>query len=709
LQKTVQLIGRLQKRVTRDGDQEDAAYNKYRRWCDESSGAKQNEVKALLKEKARLEANIELAETSEKASIVKIDELSAGASKAERKLEVFASDRKEEMANFHSTEEALMEALGTIDRALGLLKKEMQAGASASLLQATLDTPGLEGALMALGAVVDAAGGPEGERVQLLASLLQSQQEGQEGDSAGEASDKPQAGSRTDWDILEVMQDLKDDCNDELRKIRLREANAQHNYERLKEATLTQAKDLGKEMEEEKSDKAAAVEKGAHGKQDLLVVLATLKKTQESLKDVQDTCLRTASDHEQSAEARKEELKALAQAKKIIQSTMASSKVSASAAAAAASAASFLQTARGTSAAAADAEALRKRSRTAVALVGHLAVEQGSAELAQLAERLKAQVHAKGAPFAKVRSLMEGMLAKLKSEASQESKEKEYCDHELSKTMKKHEELADGKEDLKGKIAEGTSASAILKAQVKDLQGELAVLSKQQLDMDAARQSSHETYISAKADIEQGLAGVRSAIDTLREYYAADDSDASLLQTEDGASEELDQPAAPKKFQKSTSTGNSIIGLLEVCMSDLAQSLSKEEAEEQDKDDEYQKLTTENKELAKTKEQAIVYKTREFKMLEASIVEFANDYDDKSQEYGAVKSYLAKVKERCIVASESFEERRKRRDANVAGLREALAVLKGSRSDSSSDGSQRAGFLQQRSPRQSPPQQVDVV
>merc|ERR1740121_85344 len=114
-------------------------------------------------------------------------------------------------------------------------------------------------------------------------------------------------------------------------------------------------------------------------------------------------------------------------------------------------------------------------------------------------------------------------------------------------------------------------------------------------------------------DIQQGLKGVRSAIDTLREYYAADDSaGSSLLQADDEAREvsESDQPAPPQMYQKTTSAGNSIIGLLEVCMSDLAKGLAKEEAEESAKDSEYQKIMKESKVLAAVKERAISYKTR---------------------------------------------------------------------------------------------------
>jgi len=485
-----------------------------------------------------------------------------------------------------------------------------------------------------------------------------------------------------------------------LRKLRRREADAQHNYQMLKQATQTQATELSKEMEDEKAEKAAATEKASTAKSDLNVVLTTLSKTQDALHNVQDTCIRTAADHEQSTRAREEELKALAQAKKAIQDTMSPKE-----------GASFLQLRRSSGSSSSKslqssrAQMKRQLSRKAVSFLAHLAASQKSAELAQLALRLKTEIHTQQDPFGKVRGLIEEMLKKLKEEATSEAREKEYCDSEMSKTGSKHEELTNGKENLQGEIAESTSRSTILMAQVKELQGELAELSKQQKDMDLARSTAHESYTAAKADIQNGLQGTRKAIDTLREYYAADDSggDAALLQSDDSFSTELNQPAAPQSFQKSTSTGNSIIGLLEVCQSDLAKALAKEEGEETDKEEEYQKLTQENKELAAVKAGAIRFKTQEYKQLQTSIAEASADFDTKSEELGAVTAYFAKVKERCIVKPETYDERKKRREANMAGLREALSVLSGSDSGGGGGGRGAAGFLQPRSPQQEAP------
>merc|ERR1719305_1261438 len=131
----------------------------------------------------------------------------------------------------------------------------------------------------------------------------------------------------------------------------------------------------------------------------------------------------------------------------------------------------------------------------------------------------------------------------------------------------------------------------------------------------------------------------------------------------------------PEKHSKSGGAGGSIIGILEVVESDFANNLAKEETEEADAAAEYEKTTQENKVTKTLKDQDVKYKTQEFTGLDKKIAELTADRESTDAELSAVDEYYAKIKDRCIAKPETYEERQRRRAAEIKGLKEALQIL----------------------------------
>merc|ERR1719161_798620 len=246
-------------------------------------------------------------------------------------------------------------------------------------------------------------------------------------------------------------------------------------------------------------------------------------------------------------------------------------------------------------------------------------------------------------------------------EAQAEATEKAYCDEQMAKTEAKKSDLEDEIAKLTSKIDKAAAASAGLKEDVKKLQEELAALAKEQAEMDKLRLEQNAAYLKAKADDELGLTGVRKALEVLRAYYG----EAALLQ----------QPPLPEKHAKAAGAGGGIIDILEVVESDFATNLAEVETAEADQAADYAKQTQENKITKALKDQDVKYKTQEYTSLDKEIAELSSDKETASTELSAVLEYYEKIKDRCIAKPETYEERKKRREAEIAGLKEALSIL----------------------------------
>merc|ERR1719203_1135267 len=192
-------------------------------------------------------------------------------------------------------------------------------------------------------------------------------------------------------------------------------------------------------------------------------------------------------------------------------------------------------------------------------------------------------------PFAKIKSLIADMISRLESEADADASHKAFCDKELSETNVKRADKTAEIEKLSVAIDKANARSAQLKEEVARLQKELADLAASQAEMDKLRSQENTDYTQNKADMEQGLAGVKLALKVLREYYSKNDKAHSAAQ---GA-------------------GEGIIGLLEVIESDFTKTLAEIIATEQSAVAAHGEQTKANAVEKTGKDQDVKYKMKE--------------------------------------------------------------------------------------------------
>jgi len=668
LSKTIQLLDSLSAKITAQGQAEEKAYKEYVAWCDDASSNLKYEIKTGEAKKEELQATIAKAAADTEACNDKIEDLGGSISADDQELKEANAVRTKEAADFAASEAELVDAIDTLDRAVMVLQKEMKKN-PAALAQVNVAS-NVNNLLKTLNTVIDAAAFPITDQKKLVA-LVQAHQ----GDDAGDDEFGAPAAAvykSHSSGIFDVLEDMKEKAEGQLGDLRKAESTTRHNFEMLKQSLTDQIEADTKDLDEEKALKASTQETKAVAEGDLVETSKDLENDKSGLATAGTTCMTIASDHEATMKSRAEELKALALAKKALTETTSG---------AVGQSYSFLQLNHLTTQGSALHSRLDLAGLEVVNLIKKIAKENHSTALAQLASRVAATVRYGAAagqdPFSKVKELIADMITKLETEAKSETNEKAYCDEELAKTSSKKEELNSEISKLGSKMDRAAAASAELKADVKELQAELAKLSRSQGEMDTIRRESHAEYVTAKKDLELGLEGVRKALSVLRDYYGGDAAGAAMIQNNGEFAAMMSQPSMPEGHSKAGGAGGSIIGMLEVVESDFAKDLSTEEMQETDAEVEYQKTTQTNKVTKTIKEQDVKYKTKEFKSLDKTIGELSGDKETAGTELDAVLEYDTKIKQRCIAKPETYETRKGRREAEVAGLKEALSILEG--------------------------------
>jgi len=254
--------------------------------------------------------------------------------------------------------------------------------------------------------------------------------------------------------------------------------------------------------------------------------------------------------------------------------------------------------------------------------------------------------------FAKIKGLITDMISKLESEAEKDATQKAWCDKELAETTSKKDSKTAEIAKLTSKIDSDSAKSKQLKSHVAELQAQLGELTRSQAEMDQVRAQEKALYQANKAEMEQGLDGIKMALKVLNDYYAKGD-----------------------KAHSGGGDSSGIIGLLEVCESDFSKELAEMNESEETSQASYDGETKENEIAKVTKEQSVKYKTKDAAGLDNHVAELTSDRAGTEEELSAATQYLTQLQSQCIAKAETYGERKARREAEIEGLKQAQEVL----------------------------------
>jgi len=626
IDKIIQMIGDLEQKIIKEGEDAHNTYAEFAEWCEDTSKDSMFEIKTGKQTVADLKAAIEKESANIDVQDTTIEKLAGEISMDEADLKAAGEIREKEQATFSAEEKDLVETVDILERAIGIIEKEMNGGAS------MLEINKAASVTEALSMMVQAESLNQADGAKLTA-LIQSNSADEDSGAPDPAVYENQSGG-----IIDTMNELLTKASTQLENARNTETANIQAYEMLKQGLEDEVKFAKKEKTEAQQSKSASEEKKATAEGDLEISTKDLNEDIKALAELHHNCMTKAEEYEEETKSRGEELKALATAKKIIKETTGG----ASDQSYGLDQVSFMQLGD---------------SNRVVRFIRQLSKKQHSSVLAQLASRMASTVRFGGSNqadiFAKVKGLITDMIEKLEAEAEADATKKAYCDKELAETNQKKDDKTAEIEKLTSQIESSKAKAAKLREEVATLQAELAALVKEQAEMDKIRAEEKAAWEKNSAEMEKGLNGVKLALKVLNEYYSK----------------------ADKAHSSSDGASSGIIGLLEVCESDFSKNLAEMNSAEESAQNDYDAQSKENEIEKTTKEQDVKYKNKEAAGLDKSVAELSSDKEGVETELSAVMEYLKKIEEECVAKPETYEERKERRENEIAGLKEGLQVL----------------------------------
>jgi len=284
-----------------------------------------------------------------------------------------------------------------------------------------------------------------------------------------------------------------------------------------------------------------------------------------------------------------------------------------------------------------------------------------------------------GSHFDKVIEDIEKMISKLRDEEQSDIDHKDWCESERNKANTQNEDLEYAKDSLdKGmkrsgsKIAELNKEHAATQQDMKDLKKEM----EDALDVRNAENAAFKESIKADTD---AVTLLTKAIEALSKFYEKN----SLLQKQDPEYTTDENKPPEAEFTSATSSGSvntGIVSTLGGIKEDLVNEMKVARTEEAEADASYRKLLQESQDAMDAMEQKCVDLKASVAEENKLISDLQETFDDKQAQKDATDAYLDDLKENCDWIMNEFENRKKQRKDELAGLDDAKSALAGMKS-----------------------------
>jgi len=273
--------------------------------------------------------------------------------------------------------------------------------------------------------------------------------------------------------------------------------------------------------------------------------------------------------------------------------------------------------------------------------------------------------------FGPVLKLLNDLITQLEEEQAAETSQHEWCEGEKEQGVNTKTERETKLHELKASIDATTTQIKELKTEILFLESEIARVEEETRIAKQIREEEHKVYVQAKADHEEVIKAIQTALEALSGQYA-------LIQT--GSRHKTRQPgdlgATPFAEYKSGGAGaGSAMEMLEDLEARYTQALEKIISDEETAQKLHEELLKRN---AKFIEETTATKNSKLKERRKALGDIGVDKEEMKVsliELHEVSKYLQDLRPSCDDIRSTYEERKKRREAEIAALKEALEVI----------------------------------
>jgi len=640
VQKVLELLQGMKEKGIKEMKDEEVTFSAYSQWCDNQDRIKKKEIEEANEKIEKLNAEIAKATADIEALTARILELDEDIGRWNKDKKSASTIREKEKADFTATLQDYSESLDALERAINVLKKQSADRPQAELMQSLLQVTSLH--------LVPSS------TKRALTSFLQ------QDPAATYSAPEANAYEFQSGGVVDMLEKLLAQFKKQKLDLEEQELNAQHGYEAIMQELTDNIENAEAEIARRSKVKAEREQDKADAEKDLAQTTADRDEDQKYLDDLTALCTQKRADFAKRQELRQGELDAIDKAIEIISS-----------AAVAGSAETHLPTLLQSGQV--SLAQLRSKDQNPVQ-------ERVAAFLADRGEVLKSKLLSLLAqkvaddPFKKVKKMIKDLVYKLMEEARQEAEHKGWCDTELTTNKQTRDKKSADVASLKAEIEELTAEIAKLTQDISDLQAAVKELDEAMAKATEDRTASKEKNQATIKDAKEAQEAVSQALAVLKDFYAKAAEATALTQQTPGE----DAPAsfdAPYKGMQSE--GGGVIDFLEVIAADFARLESETTTDEETEQEEYETFMFESKKDKALKENEIGHKTEKKTAQEGALHAAKQELAITQEELDAALAYYEKLKPTCVDSGITYEERVKRREAEIVSLKEALKILSG--------------------------------